>query len=186
VLHNLTSEQKTYPSINFQICNAENLAAIFQQQFDLIYFFNVLYAIPNRELVLENLYKIAKENSNLVVFDYINLSEDKCYNDGNNELNVEYFINPAHSRLINLKNFIALAEKTGWKVTEIKNIDQEYIRWYMELLEKIETNRSKILELFGQEALETVEKVYRNIYNSLVEKKVGGAIIYAKKMNIKK
>jgi len=164
--------QKTYPDVEFQVCNALNVASI-PRQFDLICLFNVLYAIADRKAVLEAFYKIAKENTNLIIFDYVDLGASK-----NNDN--QYFINPTHTPHIRLEDFPVLAKQSGWEITEIKNLDLEYIRWYDELLAKIENNRHKIRELFGEEALATTEKTYNDIYNSLLNKTMGGTIIYAK------
>jgi len=168
--------KKTYPDVEFQVCNALNVASI-PRQFDIICLFNVLYAIADRNAALEAFNKIAKKNTHLMIFDYIDLSASKhnlSANNGN-----QYFINPARTPHICLKDFSVLVKKSGWEITEIKNLDNEFIRWYEELLAKIEKNRHKIRELFGEEALTTTEKTYKDIYNSLMNKTMGGAIIYA-------
>ena len=169
--------QKNYPDVEFQVCDALNVVSI-PRQFDLICLFNVLYAIADRGAVLEAFRKIAKENANLIIFDYIDLSASKSNLIKNNDN--QYFINPARVPHIRLKDFSILTKQAGWEITEIKNLDNEYIRWYSELLAKIEKNRHKIRELFGKEALATTEKTYNDIYHSLLNKTMGGAVIYAK------
>lgn len=149
-------------------------------QFDIIYFFNVFYAIPDRKATLESLHKIAKENAQLVVFDYINMTLGKNMSDLSDAS--QYFINLTRRRSIDLEDFSNLAKQAGWKITKIKNLDQEYIKWYRELLVKIEKNRDEIKSLFGKDELALVEKTYNEIYSSLLEKNMGGAIVYAIKV----
>ena len=68
--------KKAYPQVEFIAANVMDLTKSLTQRFELIYLFNVFYALTNQEQVLEQLRAVSRENSQLIIFDYLVKTQD--------------------------------------------------------------------------------------------------------------
>lgn len=167
-----------YPKIHFFKCDVLQVDKIFpKKSFDLIYFFNVFYAVRDQQNCLQTLAKLAKNNALLVIFDYtlLNLSKHHGLTDlVGNEMQP---IIPSQLRLW-------LAE-AGWKIIEEVDLSLKFKDWYKNFLVKMETNQKELLEEFSQDAFDKVKNTFSNLLKLLEEKTIGGTVIYAKRANQK-
>ena len=164
----------TYPDIEFHVCDAVKIDTLFStsRKFDLICLFNVLYAIKDQAAVLKALWNVANPNARLVIFDYISLNKKKP----GIVIHLDKNTNTVDT---DKTDFFTIASKAHWKVDEMHEIDEEYKRWYKDLLNKIADNKEEMRQRFGEDSFLTIEKTYSDIYNVLKKKTLGGAIIYA-------
>jgi len=72
--------------------------------------------------------------------------------------------------------------KGGWKLNKLVDVSDDYKRWYKNLLEKLKTNEKKVFEIYGKEYLDKAYSTYTKIYQTLLDKKTGGIIVYAQKI----
>lgn len=166
----------TYPNIEFYHCNAINCSNLFlKETFDVIYHFNSFYAIINQEKALNEYYKIATNETKLLIFDYmvkkINNYKPPFQNDYEAFTPINY--NIISKQLLN----------SGWNLEEFIDISENYIKWYKKLLSKIHTKKMDLIKKFGEKIYNQVLCNFTNLYNLLINNNLGGCIVYASKVS---
>jgi ubiquinone/menaquinone biosynthesis C-methylase UbiE len=151
--------------MEFAACDVENVAKILDKKFDLIYIFHALYAFPNKLAALTALRKVAKDNAQLVIFAYINRDNYK---------GSAFSLAP-----VSLPDLQEMLKSSGWKLTEVEDLDAEHERWYIELLERIANKRDRIINAFGEEPYNYMRGKYLSILQAIQDKQAGGAIVRA-------
>jgi len=150
-----------------------NISKSIERKFDLQYLFNSFYAFDNQLTALESLRKVGKSSSTLIIFDYIDLGD--------------YFKEPIiqeealflpHS--IKSGHFENMLEKAGWSMSKITDISLEYERWYSQFIDKVHLKHKEIIEIGGEDALETVCRLYGGLLESIQKGMLGGVIVEAK------
>lgn len=161
--------QKHYPQIQFLTANANDVAKLFNREFfSFIYLFNVLYAIEDKSSLLKNLHDVAKPGAILVLFDYTTEQTPFYLKDLAGK--------PMHP--IVLKELEKTLKDTGWETIEIDDLSSHFLRWYRDLLDKIE-NEQEILDKFSESDITKVKATFSTIYEWLKTSQLGGAVIYA-------
>lgn len=157
--------QEKYPDMEFATCSVEDAAKVLDKKFDLIYIFHALYAFPDKLAALTALRKVAKDNAQLVIFAFINRNN---------------YIGSAFSlTLVSIPDLREMLESSGWKLTEVENLDVQHERWYMELVRRIADKRNKIINAFGEDAYNYMHEKYLSILQAIQDKKIGGTIVRA-------
>lgn len=165
--------RKKYPEIKFFHCDAQQLTEeISKEKFDFIYMFNVFYAFQNQKKSLEELSKISKPDTLLVIFDYTQANRNSIerWDFSGKQMNPVY-----------IKDLLAWLEETGWSLIEVVDISAQYKMWYEDFLDKFEKNKTELLEEFTKEAVDIVERNFSFLLENIEAGKMGGAIIYAKR-----
>lgn len=162
-----------YKDIRFFECDVMNVKKEFREnQFDLIYLFNVFYAIPQQKDSLKQLAAIGKSGALLVIFDYTcdkqNLSFDVKDLSGKQ-------MNP-----VNLQNLREWFTASHWNLIEIVNLTAEYQRWYEDFIKLMIMKRDELLRDFSEEVFLKVYDTFNILLDSLRKKKIQGSVIYAK------
>lgn len=157
--------RKTYPEVTFEVCDVVNVPNILDKKFNLIYMFNAFYVFPNQLAALKVLKKVAKDNTQLVIFAYINRDN---------------YIDPVPPfNAIKFPEFNNMLTESGWKLTAVENLDADYERWYVNLIQRIVNKHDAIIKSFGEEAYNILYHRYLVLLQGIKDKKLGGGIVWA-------
>lgn len=143
-----------------------------QSQFDVIYCLNSFFLFPDQITALEQIKRFAHNETRLIIFDYVDLG---------NYYNAPYVENGKLflPNLPKLSEISDMLDKAKWRLQSVEDVSGHYIDWYNSLLERLKQFESKIIEQYGAEAYQVVYRRYEHIYESCLQKIIGGAIIYA-------
>jgi phosphoethanolamine N-methyltransferase len=161
-----------YSGINFtqmDAFEADNL----DDKFDLIILFNSIYAISDKEKLLQVLNKIANPNAILVIFDYSVKNNKKT-------LDIKDFAGkPMYP--IDLTYLPQNLNETNWNILQINDLSKQYIIWYEQFLDKLHQQRKNLESKFLSTDIKQVENSFAYFLAELKTEKMGGIVIYAKK-----
>ncbi len=162
-----------YNKIRFFECDANNADKKFpEDHFEIIYLFNVFYAIPNQKDSLKTLAAVAKPGALLVIFDY---SQNKSASDFELKDLSGKSMRPVNLTLI--KDWLV---DSGWELIEITDLSVKYEIWYKEFLVKLDAEKEKLLKIFSEEAFSAVYNTFSVLLDSLRSKKISGSVVYAR------
>lgn len=168
--------KKTYPNVDYRTSDVNYIHNVFQNKFDILCAFTSFYAFHNQESALLSLNKTTKLGGYLAIFDYLDL----CANEVN-----PLFRDDTHSApFIPLKidNIEAMLNKAGWQLESLVDISNEFLIWYEQLLSKITARKTELEETFGEAAYQKTYNTYKQMLDVIFAKKLGGMIVYAKKI----
>jgi 2-polyprenyl-3-methyl-5-hydroxy-6-metoxy-1,4-benzoquinol methylase len=164
--------KQCYQHIHCLAANANDVTKLFNEEFfSFIYMFNVLYAIEDKSFLLKNLYDVAKPGAILVLFDYTTEQISFSLKDLAGK--------PMHP--IRLKELGKNLKDAGWKIIEIHDLSSHFLRWYRDLLDKIEKEQELLSSQFSEVDINKVKTTFNTIYEWLNTSQLGGAVIYARK-----
>lgn len=162
-----------YKGIDFLQADISELDKVIGKPvFDLVCMYTVFYALRDQEKTLRSIYNITKDDAEIMIFDYADISGDKSIYNYQQE---DPFIP------VNLKKISIMAKNTGWGIRKIKELNQEYKRWYKDLLMKIKQVEPELKEVYGNLIYSTAIDTYGNILRNIELKKMGGIAIYLSK-----
>ncbi len=163
---------KQYPDTKFLHYAAEKIDAVFKNEFNIVYLFNSYYCFGHQLECLKIFANVSKEKGLLVLFDY---SSSTQYQGGNPfHEDRDKLFNP-----INLKAAPKDFLKSGWLITDIIDLTDNYIVWYQQTITNLKANRETLSNKFGETAYNLVINGFMNILNLLESKKINGSILYA-------
>ncbi|MBS0585666.1 MAG: class I SAM-dependent methyltransferase [Verrucomicrobia bacterium] len=162
-----------YPHVHFLEADATSHTTFFDKEFSFIYSFNVLYAIEDKDTLLRNLYDMAEPGALLVLFDYTT---------ENPSLSLKDLADKPMYPMV-LKEMKKTLQDIGWQILEIQDLSSEFLFWYQDLLDKMEKNEETLTSLFSKADINKVKATFSTIYHWLKTSQLGGAAIYAKKLN---
>jgi len=164
--------QAHYPNLFFKEGKAQDLDKHFETQFDLIYLFNVFYALPEQKEALATMKKVAKKNALLVIFDYTypNKSKPSTLTDLNDKL-----MQPIQPN--DLEDWL---KETGWELIETTDLSGKFEEWYEVFLSKLVQDKEQILNEFTQEAYDKVYDTFSAIGENIQRRELGGNVFYAR------
>lgn len=164
----------TFPGSTFLRCDITEAATSLEGRFDVVTLFNVLYALPDHVAALGALCARARPAARLVIFDY---ADPGHYQDAPMmDSDIAFLPNPV--KLDGLGETLAAG---GWQLTSVRDLSDEYVRWYSELVAKIAAHRSGIEELAGAEIYEHVHALYSGLLEAVRAGRLSAAVIYAQK-----
>lgn len=170
--------KKKYPEVDFRVADVLNVHEVITAiKFDVICLFNVLYNIPEQQLALSALSKVARPRSQLVIFDYTDFCEA---GEVNPMFNLDTSTYDSYV-LLNLNAIDNMLLNSGWQIAKKVDISKHYTIWYKELLDRMSNNKKTMVDIFGEDHFAKAFAYYAKIYSGLVENKSGGIIIYAEK-----
>ena len=168
--------KEQYPNVQFAVADVTKLTDIFEDEFfSFVYMFNVVHAIRDKAAMLQKIKSVCKKGAILAVFDY-NLkdpSKDKTLTDSAG----------LPLRPINLDEFKLLLEVIGWEIIEISDISDNYIDWYIKLLQKIDAETPMIKAIgYSKKDIKTVKNKFAHLLSLIYKGKLGGTILLARKV----
>lgn len=169
----ITYAKTKYKNIQFITTDAAALGAKFDKEFfSFCYLFNVLYAIDNKIAVLKQIAKVSKPGAILMIFDYSTIN------------NTHPLLDLAGKpiRPIEIKKIKHQLYESGWEVLEIRDLSKTFIRWYEDLLQKLDQKRKDISNQFLEQDVAKFSATYLHILHQLRNESLGGVLIYARRL----
>lgn len=166
----IAGARKTYPDLQFVACDIGDVSEHVSRTFDVVTMFNVFYALPDPVRALTSLAGVAAENCRLLIFDYVDrgrYQDDPILDSGGPFL-------PHPPKLPELSDTLLAS---GWRIQDVRSIDEDYKRWYAVLVDKITAKRAAIEALGGAEEYAHVHGLYSRLLAELRSGRLGGAII---------
>lgn len=166
----IESARAAYPALRFFACDMLRLPEKADHDFDLITFFNVLYAIPEQAAALAALAAVAAPGAELLLFDYSAGATAEA-DDG-----WDFLPAPLDPTALPV-----LLRTAGWELQDIEDITDAYVRWYVALVAKITAKRNAIEDLAGPEGYAHVLGRYSDLLARLEDGRLSGVIVRARR-----
>jgi SAM-dependent methyltransferase len=158
--------KETYTANEFHVCDSCEVGAKFPDTFDLIYLFNAFYAFDDKAAAMKSLRGAAKQGARLCIFDYVWYKPDVALPE------VMLSNKPA-----TLEEFGQLLKDAQWELSRSQNLDQKYIEWYSNFLDRFDALAQK--DNYSGELIEKVRSKYSDLLSSLQQGIMGGALLVA-------
>jgi len=163
----IEAARKKYPQLTLEVAPAETCAEVMQDTYDILYAFNVFYALRNKREVYKNLYKLANPKAQLLIFDYTAPDTEIDPN--------EY---RAHWRPLEYNSTVKTAQDAGWRLVDFKDWSEHYLRWYTALVQKIESKKSQIIEKSSEGWYDFIHFNYAEQRDELANGVLGGGFYH--------
>jgi ubiquinone/menaquinone biosynthesis C-methylase UbiE len=164
--------KKRYQEVQFFAANADQISDVFEPHFfSFIYFFNVLYAIQDKKMILEQCFQVAKPGAILALFDYTTKQPAFHLEDLAGKPMYPIVLNQLAKDL----------EAIGWEIVDITDLSAHFLIWYQTLLTKMEQEQSALSDRFSQGDILKVKTTFSMIFEWLQTSLLGGAVVYARK-----
>jgi len=164
--------QAAYPDVEFLACDVSAASAHLARRFDLICLFSSFYSFGDQPAALGQLCNLAGPRCSLVLFDYLDLSDD-----GNSLLVREDA--SSNWNPIKLDDVDQLFGNAGWAISEIRDVSAEYARWYGDLVSRIERRQGQIVDLADPAWYRFVRDFYGGMLESIERQILGGVVVTA-------
>jgi 2-polyprenyl-3-methyl-5-hydroxy-6-metoxy-1,4-benzoquinol methylase len=162
-----------YKSVNCLNLDAFAVSTQFDRKFfSLVYLFNVLYAIEDKVSVLKQLAMVSKPGAILMLFDY------SAGDNGDPVLDLA----GATMHPIQTNKIEQQLKEAGWEIVEKNDLSSEFVVWYEKLIQKLSVKEQELKGNYLAEDISKVFLTYSHILNQLRLKKMGGVLIYAKRV----
>lgn len=165
-----------YPFIDFSICDATMADQKFEKDFfSLLYLFNVFYALSDQEKMqaLNSLAEVAKPGALLVIFE--------CTSPKPEDPQEVKDLAGKPMRPIVLPLFHEQIKKSKWEIIEETDLSSNFIKWYQELLYKLDQQKNSFTNDFPPEIIDNLTNTYITILTKLEKKIWGGIVVYARR-----
>jgi len=165
--------KKNYPDIEFYTADVVDTPQVLPgRTFDIICLFNSFYAFPDQLLALSALKKLAHKNTQLIIFEYADLTPPNEPLKNLDGPNVSYL--PVRPEKIG-----ALLNQAGWQHPQVTMITDDYERWYDNLVQRIMTRKEEIIAKFDIASYEAAVKHYSGNVADIRNGRLGGCIVTA-------
>jgi phosphoethanolamine N-methyltransferase len=166
--------QEMYLEVEFHICDVMDVSdKLLGSQFDLMVIFNAFFSFADQTGALRELAKVTKSNAELIIFDYScpdNHIPENPFPGGS----VTSF-NPFQPGKVE-----NLLKENGWKLTKYSDVSPQLLKWYAELVERMEIYKEQALEIFGEENFKRMHTNFTNAHQLIQNKELGAVILTAK------
>ena len=165
-----------YSHIDFKCCDVINVERLFnKKKFDIVYSFNAYFCFPFQEKSLKALASIAKNDSDLIIFDYASPGLFNKRNPFDNQMSlVKKTFSP-----INISTIYETLLSSGWLLKSITDLTEKFIKWYQTFIKNMDMQKKELINYFGEDTYNEVHNGYSNLLSLIYEKEVGGALIHA-------
>ena len=159
-----------YAPLDFRCHDALRCARHYQQRFEVIYLFNVLYLFTRRDQLrcLRQLRRLAGRDGLLVLFDYTTWAPD-----GRTGSAYRYRWHP-----IDTAGFPAMGEAAGWRVAEFVDYTARFGKWYAAMLDKLQAKQEAIVALAGEAWFDAARRIYESHLQGIESGRLGGGVYY--------
>jgi SAM-dependent methyltransferase len=159
-----------YGDLDFRCHDALRCSQHYEGTFEIIYLFNVLYLFAERDQLrcLQQLRRLADEQSLLVLFDYTAKTP-------NGRMSSAY---RTHWHPVDPTGFPAMSEAAGWDIEESVDYSDRYGKWYAAMLEKLHEKHDAIVELAGEEWFDAARCIYESHLAGIDSRRLGGGVYY--------
>jgi hypothetical protein len=168
----IASARKNYPAVKFYVCDVCEVDLTIGVKADIVCLFNAYYCFPDQARALRALRNISASGTQMVIFDHV----DRGNYDPHALLDAGKPFLPSPPLLSQIPNTL---ESAGWRVNAIEEAHDSYVKWYSDLVSKIESKRSEILAVAGVAGYDHVLSLYRGLLKAAIQKSLGAAFIRA-------
>lgn len=169
--HDTVEYAKTYfPEVEFYQTDVNDIDSVLTEHPDVIVLFNVLYALLDQVHSLEVLREIAKPDTVLGLFIYLDRGDYK-----NSEPQAFQLARPIPEQELD-----DVLTRAGWHIEEMIDLNEKYEEWYQQFVNRIKQKREKIIDRSDEESFDYLVKKYTHLLDEVKAKTLGGAIVYAK------
>lgn len=174
----LAHAKKLYPHLALHLCDANRVSELFKKpSFDVLYSFNAFFCFLEQENVLSALRQVAKDNADLIIFDYASpgvYSKPSIFYDSTGKATSRVF-SP-----INLQTIESTLKNAGWALQKIIDLRDEYQRWYETLIAKMDAKKDILIKNFGKVTFDDLHESYRRLLDGVKSKELTGVILHAR------
>ena len=170
---NIEAAASRHPGIDFVCSDAAQLALCVKPAFDVIYSFNAFFLFADQQAALRAMREVAAEDGTLAIFDYVDRGGYMQAQRGRG-------ISTGLRKALRLEMMPDLLAKAGWHLDRIESADADYLRWYEDLLTRIESMHDDIVAASSDAFFEYVLERYTYTRDDAKAGHLGGATIYAK------
>jgi SAM-dependent methyltransferase len=168
----IAAARTRYPEVEFHVCDVCDADRTIGVKADIICMFNAYYCFPDQARALRALRNVSASGAQMVIFDHVNRGSydpDALMDAGRPFL-------PDPPLLSRMPHVL---ESAGWRVDAVEEVHDSYIKWYSDLVSKIESKRSEILALAGAAGYDHVLSLYRGLLTAAMQGSLGAAFIRA-------
>jgi SAM-dependent methyltransferase len=164
--------QATDPQVQFLTCDVYEASARLAGPFHLLCLFTTFYALPDQQAALRQLRRVAAPQGWLIIFDYLDLTEDGNTLPIREEEGAVW--NPL--KLQGLEPRFAAA---GWTILKVDDISPKFGEWYADLVSRIAARKKQIVNLEGPAWYRFVHDFYGGMLASIKGGSLGGVMVTA-------
>lgn len=168
----IAAARKAYPEVEFHVCDVGDADRLPGVTADILCLFNAYYCFPDQPRALRSLRRIAAAGARMVIFDHV----DRGGYDPDALIDAGRPFLPGPPLLSRLPDVLDAA---GWRVTDIEEAHDSYVRWYSGLVSKIEAKRPEIVAVAGAAGYDHVLALYRGLLHAALRNNLGAAFIRA-------
>lgn len=168
----IAAARKNYPGVEFHVCDVCDVDRTISVKADILCMFNAYYCFPDQARALRALRNVSTSGTQMVIFDHVNRGNYDPY--ALMDAGRPFLPNPP--LLSQLPNVL---ESAGWRVNEVEEAHDSYVKWYSNLVSKIESKRPEILSLAGAAGYDHVLSLYRGQLKAAIQNTLGAAFIRA-------
>jgi len=168
----IAAARKNYPGVEFFVSDVQDADRIIEAKADIICMFNAYYCFPDQAQALRVLRNFSTSHTQMVIFDHVNRGNYDPYA-------LMYAGKPFLPNPPLLSQMPEKLEAAGWRVYEVQEAHDSYVKWYTSLVSKIEEKRAEISALAGGNGYEHVLSLYRGLLQAAIQNKLGAAFIRA-------
>ncbi|WED42294.1 methyltransferase domain-containing protein [Legionella cardiaca] len=165
--------QSHYPEIEFLCNDILQPDGFGYKKFQCIYSFSAFFCFASQKLALKRLAQFAASNGMLVLFDYSKQNEARI------ESPFPWSKTASRFNPICLPELKKQLRTTGWQFKESVDLSQQFIHWYILLLQSFEQKREAVIQQFGEEPWNILYSGFQQLLKDLNAQKVGGIVVYA-------
>jgi SAM-dependent methyltransferase len=159
--------KEKYPACQFHVCDMCVVGDHFGGKFELIYMLNAFYAVPDKQKAIQSLRASAKADALLCLFDYVTYDASAPPLEG---ILAEKPSTPGE--------FDILLRAAKWQVESNTNLDQKYVQWYRNFLDRFDGVAVK--STYPKDVIELVREKYKTLLTALEDGTLGGLLIFAR------
>jgi SAM-dependent methyltransferase len=153
-----------YPNLEFATCDMHSVGDQFPEQFDLIYLFNVFYTACDKPAAMMSFRKAARQTGLLGIFDYVMYKTDRRL--------PSVFLGQKPATFNELDGCM---NASSWKLIKNVNLDDKYIEWYRNFLQRFED--PSLSKVYPSQVIADVRSKYAELLDSIEQGILGGAFL---------
>jgi SAM-dependent methyltransferase len=169
---NIDAATSRHPGIEFICSDAARLAQWVTPGFDVIYSFNAFFLFADQPAALRAMREVAAPDAALAIFDYVDRG-------GYAQAQSERGRSAGLRKALKLKAMPEMLARTGWALERTVSADADYLRWYEDLVVRIELMHDEIVAASSDAFFEFVLERYTYTRDDVRAGRLGGATLYA-------
>jgi len=164
--------RERHPSVTVVRGDVQRATEVLAGPFDLAYTMTVLYAVPDKAAMFEQLAALAAPGGELRLFEYAD-PDGRFATASPSRRSLSWW------RPLRPEELPAQLAASGWRLTELRDLSRLFLGWYEDLCWRIAARRTAIARTFGAEWREFVTTEYEAILGRVRDGSLGGVLVTA-------